>query len=131
MGMNDTVADFLTRIRNAYRAGHKDVHVRYAVLSEKVAKVMADEGYLDDVQVVGEGTRKSLVIKIKYVDGNSVITGLERISKPSKRVYVGHREIRPVMNGLGLSILSTPAGVISDANARKQNVGGEVICNVW
>lgn len=131
MSMNDTISNFLTRIRNAYRATHKDVQMRHSVLTEKIARVMLDEGYISDLQVVGEGAKKYLVIKIKYVDEKSVILGIKRVSKPSKRVYVGSVDIKPVMDGLGLSILSTPAGIMSDKEARKRRVGGEVLCNVW
>lgn len=131
MSMNDTIAGFLTRVRNAYRAGHEDVEVRHSALTEKVARVLLDKGYLSDVQVIGEGVKKSIVVKIKYVDGRSVISGLERLSKPSRRVYVGYRDIKPVMNGLGFSILSTPAGVMSNVEAREKHLGGEVLCNVW
>ena len=131
MSMNDTVADFLTRLRNAYRAGHEDVQMPHSILAEKIAGVLLTEGYLADVQVLGEGVKKTIVIAVKYVDETSVINGLKRISKPSCRIYVGYKDIRPVMNGLGLSVLSTPAGVVSDNEARKKRVGGEVLCNVW
>lgn len=131
MSMNDTISDFLTRLRNAYRAGHEDVQIPYTVITEKVANVLLGEGYINGVEVVGEGFRKALVIKIKYIDNKSVINGLVRVSKPSGRIYVGYKDLKPVMDGLGLSILSTPAGVMSDGDARKKRVGGEVICNVW
>lgn len=131
MSMNDTVSYFLTRIRNAYKAGHEDVQIPHTVLSEKIARVMLDEGYLEDMQIVGEGIKKTIVITIKYIDEKSVINGLKRVSKPSRRIYVGYQDIKPVMNGLGLSILSTPAGVMSDNDARKKRVGGEVLCNIW
>lgn len=131
MSMSDTIAYFLTRIRNAYRAGHESLSVRHTVITEKVANVMLNAGYLDDVQIDGEGVTKRIVIGIKYRDDASVINGLQRVSTPSRKVYVGYRDIKPVMNGLGLSILSTPNGVMSDVDARKSQVGGEVICNVW
>ena len=131
MSMNDPIADLLTRIRNAYRASHEDVQIPYSAIKEQIVNVMVDEGYVSGVEVAGEGTKKALVVKIKYVDGKSVISGLTRISKPSCRRYVGFKEIHPVRNGMGISILSTPAGVMSDNDARKKHVGGEVVCNVW
>lgn len=131
MSMSDTVADFLTRIRNAYRAGHESVQIRHSALTERIAGVLLNEGYISDLQTVGEGINKYLVVGMKYVDGKSVINGLKRISKPSCRTYVGYMDIKPVMNGLGLSILSTPVGVLSDNEARRRQVGGEVLCNIW
>ena len=131
MSMNDTVADFLTRVRNGFRAEHEDVTINYTVLVENIAKVMRSEGYIKDFQTVGEGAEKVMIVKLKYVNGTSVIANLQRVSKPSRRVYVGYNDVKPIMNGLGLSILSTPAGVMSDNDARKKHVGGEVLCNVW
>jgi len=131
MSMNDPIADLLTRIRNAYRAAHEDVQIPYSIMKEKIVKVMVDEGYVEGYEVAGEGTKKALIVRIKYVDGTSVITGIQRISKPSCRRYVGFNEILPVRNGMGISILSTPAGVLSDNDARKKRVGGEVVCNIW
>lgn len=131
MSMNDVTSDFLTRVRNAYRTGHESVQIRHSVLVESVARILQTEGYIDSVETIGEGIRKYLVVKIRYVNGTSVIQGLQRVSKPSRRVYVGCKEIKPVMNGLGLSILSTPSGVMTDVEARKRRVGGEVLCNIW
>lgn len=131
MSMNDTIADFLTRIRNAIRAGHEDVQTRYSSLNEKIAQVLLDEGYITDFQVMGEGIRKTIIVSVKYMDGRSVITDMQRVSRPSKRVYVGFSDIKPVMNGLGMSIMSTPSGIITDKEARRRRVGGEVICSVW
>jgi len=129
--MNDSIADFLTRTRNAYRAAHEDVVIKHSRTVEDVAKVILEEGYFENVEVVGEGAKKSIIVKLKYVEGVSVVADLQRVSKPSRRIYVGYKEIKPVMNGLGLSVLSTPQGVMSDNDARKKRVGGEVLCNVW
>ncbi len=131
MSMNDPIADLLTRIRNAYRAEHEDVQIPYSIMKEKIVKVMVDEGYVEGFEVAGEGTKKVLIVRIKYVDGTSVINGIKRVSKPSCRRYVGYNEILPVTNGMGISILSTPAGIMSDTSARKKHVGGEVVCNIW
>jgi len=129
--MNDPIADLLTRIRNAYRAEHEDVQIPYSIMKEKIVKVMVDEGYVEGFEVAGEGTKKVLIVRIKYVDGTSVINGIKRVSKPSCRRYVGYNEILPVTNGMGISILSTPAGIMLDTSARKKHVGGEVVCNIW
>ena len=131
MSINDTVADFLTRIRNACRASHEDVQIPYSVLNERIGKVIVDNGYIEDLQVIGDGAQKRIVVKLKYVDGKPVVNDVQRVSKPSKRVYVGYKDIKPVMNGLGVAILSTPTGVMSDLEAKKKRVGGEVICNIW
>lgn len=131
MSMNDRVSDLLTRIRNAAQAHHETVSIGHTSMLERVAKILQDEGYLDDVQTVGEGVKKSINIKIKYVDGESVIGGMKRVSSPSGRYYLGYKDIKPVMNGLGMSILSTPLGLMTDVDARKKRVGGEVICNIW
>lgn len=131
MSMNDTVANFLTKIRNACSAGHESVQMRHTVLIEKIANVLQNEGYIEDLQIVGEGLNKNIVIKLKYSGTTPVISNLSRVSKPSGRIYIGYREIKPVMNGLGLSILSTPEGVMTDTEARRKRLGGEIICNVW
>lgn len=129
--MNDTIADFLTRIRNGYRAGFDTVSARHTKLTEKIAGVLLKTGYIDDFQVVSEGVNKSIVVTLKYRDGRPVVNGLKRESKPSGRIYVGYQDIKPVRNGMGISIISTPAGVISDDEARKRQIGGELLASVW
>lgn len=130
--MTDPVADLLARIRNAGRAGHNEVRCPASNLKLAVAKVLYEEGYLGDVSVDGAGTERTLRIGIRYGDdGAMIIDGLRRVSRPSQRVYVGAKEIPKVRNGLGVAVMSTPKGVISDRAAREQNVGGEVVCEVW
>ena len=130
--MTDPIADLLTRIRNAARARHGQVEIPWSRLAERIARVMHEEGFLGEVGTEDEGHRKRLRLTLRYNDQRaSVITGLERVSKPSLRVYVGGRDIPMIRKGLGLSVLSTPKGVIADRVARKENVGGEVLCSVW
>lgn len=131
MSHTDSIADLLTRIRNASRAGFPTTTSPYSVYRECVAKILCDEGYLTGVEIVPVGTRRELVVTLKYVNGSRPFSGLERVSKPGRRVYVGYNDIRPVRSGLGVTILSTPRGIVSDVTARKMKVGGEVICRVW
>ena len=132
MSHTDAVADLLTRIRNASQAGLPHTAMPYASIRERVARLLFEEGYLSGVEVIEAEGRKQLVVSIKYVgDRRRVITTLERVSKPGRRIYMGYQDIKPVRNGLGVTILSTPKGLLSDTAARKLKVGGEVVCRVW
>jgi small subunit ribosomal protein S8 len=132
MSMNDPIADFLTRIRNAGAAKHSTCAVSASNMKERLARILSDEGYIDGFSVEGEGFRRSLVMKLKYAaDGRPVIRGIDRVSKPGRRQYRGADEVPRVLNGLGLSIVSTSRGLVTDKEARRLKVGGEVICNVW
>jgi len=128
--MTDPLADMLTRIRNASRALLPDIEVRHSKLKESVARVLQQEGYVTDCAVQGQPLRK-LKVKLKYSGRKGVIVGLRRISRPGLRRYVGANEIPRVLGGLGVAILSTPRGVMSGNEARKQNLGGELLCYVW
>lgn len=130
--MTDPVADMLARIRNAGQAGHRQALCPASKLKRAVAEVLRDSGYLDEVaQEEAEG-RQVLRISLRYKrDGDFMIEGLRRVSRPSRRVYVGAKEVPRVRNGLGMAVISTPRGVISDEEARAQSVGGEVVCEVW
>lgn len=128
--MTDPLADMLTRIRNASRALLPEIEVRHSKLKESVARVLQKEGYVSDCAVQGQPLRK-LKVKLKYHGRQGVIVGLRRISRPGLRRYVGAGEIPRVLGGLGVPILSTPRGVMSGNEARKQNVGGELLCYVW
>lgn len=132
MSHTDAIADFLTRIRNGSQAGLPIVAIPYSVMRERLGRVLVAEGFLNGMEVVESGERKILVVALKYVAGQRrVITGLERVSKPGRRMYVGYNEIKAVRSGMGLTILSTPKGIVSDAAARKLRVGGEILCRVW
>jgi len=130
--LTDPIADLLTRIRNACRAHKERVDVPWSRTKERIAAVMVEEGYLKDSVVVGEGVEKVLRIALRYdARRQPVITDLQRVSRPSLRVYVGADEAPRVRRGMGISILSTNKGVMPDREARKQKVGGEVLCAVW
>lgn len=130
--MTDPVGDMLTRIRNAGRAGHPEATSPYSRMKLSIAGVLKEEGFIDDVQVEAVGGKPTLRIKLRYGgEGNLLIDGIRRVSRPSCRVYVGAAEIPKVRNGLGISVLSTNRGVMSDRSAREQHVGGEILCEVW
>jgi small subunit ribosomal protein S8 len=130
--MTDPIADLLTRIRNANNARKANVDVPWSRQKEEIARVLVDEGYLEGASVVDATPRNILRIDLRY-DGQRrpVITGMRRVSRPSLRVYVGVKDIPAVRRGLGVNVLSTPKGILVDRNARRENVGGEVICTVW
>ena len=130
MSMSDPIADMLTRIRNAQVAGHTEVRMPCSKLKVSIAQVLKDEGYIDDFSVRDESVKRELHIGLKYYAGRPVIERLERVSKPGLRVYKGRNDIPRVMNGLGVAILSTSRGVMTDRRARADGVGGEVLCIV-
>jgi small subunit ribosomal protein S8 len=129
----DPIADFLTRLRNAAAAKHQRVDVPLSKLKTEIARILKEEGYISTYKLVDENkTRKVLRVFLKYTpDRRSVITGLRRISRPGSRRYLGSGEIKPVVGGLGISILTTPRGLMTGRAARKARVGGEVLCEVW
>ena len=128
----DPLADMLTSIRNALQARHTKVDVPASRLKAEVARILKEEGFLAAFKLIEENKRKVLRLYLKYgPDKQSVISGLRRISKPGRRVYRGRREIKPVIGGLGISILTTPRGLKTGRTARKDGVGGEVLCEVW
>jgi len=133
MGMTDPIADMLTRIRNANKARFKKVNVGMSQINVNIAKVLKKTGYISNYdKVKSEKGQQELEIILKYPDAKrTVITDIKRVSKPGRRVYVTSDDIPKVLNGLGISILSTSKGVITDAEARELNVGGEILCNVW
>jgi small subunit ribosomal protein S8 len=130
MSMSDPIADMLTRIRNAQMVEKVSVTMPSSKVKVAIAQVLKDEGYIDNFAVKVEGAKSELNIALKYYAGRPVIERLERVSKPGLRVYRGRNEIPQVMNGLGVAIVSTPKGVMTDRKARANGVGGEVICYV-
>jgi small subunit ribosomal protein S8 len=134
MSMHDPIADMLTRIRNAQLVGHTEVTMPASQLKSAIAKVLKDEGYIEDFAIRDKGgengAKKELAIGLKYYAGRPVIERLERVSKPGLRVYKGRDDIPRVMNGLGVAILSTSRGVMTDRKARADGLGGEVLCIV-
>ena len=130
--VTDTIADMLTRIRNANSMGYEEVTVPASKLKVELARILKEEGFIKEYKVVSEGVEKNILLTLKY--GNKkerVITGLKRISKPGLRVYVKSDEVPKVLNGLGIAIMSTSKGIMTDKEARKQNVGGEVLAYIW
>ena len=133
MTMSDPIADMLTRIRNANTAKHDTVDVPASKTKIAIANILVDEGYIDKYELIEEGSFKTMRLTLKYgADKNEkIITGLKRISKPGLRIYVGKDELPKVLGGLGIAILSTNQGIITDKEARKLKVGGEVLAFVW
>lgn len=129
--MTDPIADMLSRIRNGNLAKHKSVEVPASNIKKDIAQILLDEGYIKGFNVTEDDKQGIITIDLKYVNEQRVISGLKRISKPGRRVYVNAQEIPQVLNGLGIAIVSTSKGMMTDKNARKENVGGEVICYVW
>ena len=129
----DPIGDFLTRIRNAAAAKHQRVDVPNSKLKTEIARILKEEGYISTYKMIDENkAKKVLRVFLKYTpDRRSVITGIKRISRPGARLYLGSTGIRPVVGGLGISILTTPKGLMSGRSARKANIGGELLCEVW
>jgi small subunit ribosomal protein S8 len=130
MSMSDPIADMLVRIRNAQMVGHTEVAMPASKLKGAIAQVLKEEGYIEDFALRDDGPKKQLRIGLKYYAGRPVIERLERVSKPGLRVYRGRDDIPRIMNGLGVAILSTSRGVMTDRKARADGVGGEVLCIV-
>ena len=138
MAITDPIADMLTRVRNAVMAGHAQVAMPSSKLKVEIAKILKDEGYLEGFEIVEgdeQATQKVLRLKIKYVGDRRarrpVISGVERVSKPGRRVYTKKQDIPWVLSGIGVAIISTPKGVMTGARARQLGVGGEILCKVW
>ena len=129
--VTDTIADMLTRIRNANAMRYNEVSVPASKLKIELAKILKEEGFVKDYKIVKDDAQGSILITLKYVNKERVITGLKRISKPGLRVYAKSSEIPKVLNGLGIAIISTSKGIMTDKEARKQNLGGEVLAYIW
>ncbi|MDD7593372.1 MAG: 30S ribosomal protein S8 [Peptoniphilaceae bacterium] len=129
--MTDPIADMLTRIRNGNMKKHDSVEVPASNMKKSLAQILLDEGYIKGFNVVEDNKQGMITIDLKYVDDERVISGLKRISKPGRRVYVRANEVPRVLDGLGTAILSTSHGVMTDKQARQEGVGGEVICYIW
>jgi len=130
--MTDPIADMLTRIRNAARAKHARVDLPNSKLKTELARILKDEGYLANFKVVDEKGKKVLRVFLRYTpERRSVITDLRRVSRPGSRRYIGKTAIKPVVGGMGISILSTPRGIMTGQSARREGLGGELLCEVW
>ncbi len=132
MVMTDPIADMLTRIRNANSAKHATVTIPSSNIKKAIAGILLEEGYIKDFKVIDDDKQGMIEVTLKYGEDESrVISGIKRISKPGLRIYVSSEDVPKVLNGLGIAIMSTSKGIMTDKNARKNNVGGEVICYVW
>lgn len=132
MAISDPIADMLTRIRNAAKSKFNSVDIPGSKLKVEIAKILKEEGFIRNFKFLKDGKQGILRVYLKYSpDQTNVIYGLQRVSKPSRRVYVRSKDIKSVYNGMGISILSTSRGVMSDKQARKEKVGGELLCNIW
>ena len=130
--VTDTIADMLTRIRNANQMRYETVEVPSSNIKKEVAKILKEEGYIKDYKVKDDNTQGTIVLTLKYTDKKErVITGLKRISKPGLRVYAKAEEVPKVLHGLGIAIISTSKGIMTDKKARKENIGGEVLAYIW
>jgi small subunit ribosomal protein S8 len=132
MNVTDPIADMLTRIRNASAARHRELTLPSSKVKREIARILVEEGFIDGYDTQPNGVQDQLVVRLKYVEGRTpVVSGLKRISKPGLRVYARKTEIPRVLGGLGLAILSTSRGIMTGSQARKLNLGGEVLCYVW
>ena len=133
MAANDTIADMLTRIRNATLAWHKTVDIPSTKMTRSIAQVLRDEGFVADFSESGEGIKRHLVVSLKYrgKTREPIIKNLTRVSKPGLRVYSNRKELPRVLGGIGIAIISTSSGIMTDRDARRQGIGGEVLCYVW
>ena len=133
MAANDTIADMLTRIRNGNLARHQTTEIPATKMTRSIAKVLKDEGFITEFEEAGEGVKKKLVVSLKYKGKNRqpIVTALKRISKPGLRVYSNRKDLPRVLGGIGIAIISTSSGIMTDREARRQGLGGEVLCYVW
>ena len=131
MSVSDSIADSLTRIRNAQNAGHENVSVPASKMLEAITKILKNEGYIGSYNNIKLDSRNMIKIDLKYFEGKPVIREINRISSPGRRVYIAWKDIRPTLNNIGISIFSTPKGVITGKEAKMSHVGGEHICEVW
>ncbi len=132
MSMSDPIADMLSRINNSIRVQFKRVDMPASKLKTNIARVMKEEGFIQNYKIIKDNKQGILRIYLKY-DKNrtNAIMGMKRISKPSRRVYLKGRDVKPFLNGMGISVISTSGGVVTDASARNENVGGEILCKIW
>jgi small subunit ribosomal protein S8 len=133
MAANDTISDMLTRIRNACLVRHQTTNIPSTKMTRSIAQVLKEEGFIADFEETGEGIKKLLVLSLKYKGKNRqpIIRALKRVSRPGLRVYKNRKELPKVMGGIGIAIISTSSGIMTDREARRQGVGGEVLCYIW
>ena len=131
MSLSDPIGDMLARLKNSQMRNHKKIQLPSSKFKAKIAEILKTEGYIIDYEIKSEENKSNLLISLKYNSGNPVISSIERISKPGRRIFSSAESLPKVNNGLGIAIISTPKGVMTDIDARKQKVGGEIICKVF
>ena len=131
MSLSDPIGDMIARVKNAQARNHKKVELPSSNFKSKIADILKNEGFIKDFKIVGEEKKPILSLELKYHSGNPVISNFERVSKPGRRIFSSANSLPKINNGLGIAILSTPKGVMTDIDARKQKVGGEIICKVF
>ena len=131
MSLSDPIGDMIARVKNAQARNHKKVELPSSNFKTKIADILKNEGFIKDFKVISENNKPVLSLELKYFSGNPVISAFERVSKPGRRIFSSADSLPKINNGLGIAIISTPKGVMSDAEARKNNVGGEIICRVF
>jgi small subunit ribosomal protein S8 len=131
MSLSDPIGDMIARVKNAQARNHKKVELPSSNFKSKIADILKNEGFIKDFKVVGEEKKPTLSLELKYYSGNPVISNFERVSKPGRRIFSSADSLPKINNGLGIAIVSTPKGVMTDVEARKQKIGGEIICKVF
>lgn len=131
MSMSDPIADLLTRVRNAQLASHEGLNVRYSKIKKDILEILKNEGFIKDYKMISKDNKSSLEVKLKYNNKIPVIKELLRVSKPGRRVYLAHEEIKPVRNNLGVGIISTSQGLMTARKAKKLGIGGEMLCTIF
>ena len=131
MSLSDPIGDMIARVKNAQARNHKKVELPSSNFKTKIADILKNEGFIKDFKIAGEDKKPILLLELKYHSGNPVITNFERVSKPGRRIFSSADSLPKINNGLGIAIISTPKGVMTDIDARKQKVGGEIICKVF
>ena len=129
--MTDPIADMLIRIKNAYLAKKETVSMPHSKVKQAIAKVLIEHKYVSDIQVEEDGVKKNLVLKLVYIGKDPAMTNMKRVSKPGRRMYSGVKNVKRTLGGYGITIVSTSQGVMDDKSAKKRNIGGEVLCQVW
>ena len=131
MSLSDTIGDMIARVKNAQSRNHKNVELPSSNFKSKIADILKNEGFIKDFKIKSENNKSILLLELKYHSGNPVINAFERVSKPGRRIFSSAESLPKINNGLGIAIVSTPKGVMTDIDARKQNIGGEIICKVF
>ena len=131
MSLSDPIGDMLARIKNSQMRNHKKIELPSSKFKVRISEILKSEGYIIDYEIKSEGNKSNLLISLKYSSGNPVISSIERVSKPGRRIFSSAESLPKVNNGLGIAIISTPKGVMTDIDARKQKIGGEIICKVF